>query len=63
MGDSMYVIAAARLIPSAPRLRDQLLPLLDNIWGALKDNDHTLARMGPWSQLSTRAAVKAGPDE
>lgn len=40
MGDSMYVIAAARLIPSAARLRDQLLPLLDHIWGALNDNDH-----------------------
>lgn|GEM_PF-2338849 len=43
MGDSMYVIAAARLIPSAQPLRDQLLPLLGNVWGALNDNDHLAA--------------------
>ena len=41
MGDSMYVVAAARLIPSARHLHDRLLPLLDNVWGALNDNDHT----------------------
>jgi len=40
MGDSIYVAAAARLIHSAQPLRDRLLPLLDNVWGALNDNDH-----------------------
>lgn len=40
MGDSIYVMAAARLLPDAESLRECLLPLLDQVWGALNDNDH-----------------------
>lgn len=42
MGDSMFVIAAARLLPGAEPLREQLMPLLDRVWAALHDKDHTL---------------------
>lgn len=40
MGDSIYVMAAARLLPDAESLRERLLPLLDQVWAALNDNDH-----------------------
>lgn len=40
VGDSIYVMAAARLIPDASTYRDQVLPLLDDLWGALNENDH-----------------------
>lgn len=43
VGDSIYVMAAARLNPGASTVRDQVLPLLDNLWGALNDNDHLAA--------------------
>lgn len=40
MGESMYVVSAARLLTCARPMRDRLLTLLDNVWGALNDNDH-----------------------
>lgn len=43
VGDSIYVMAAARLIPGASTFRGQVLPLLDQLWGALNDNDHLAA--------------------
>lgn len=43
VGDSIYVMAAARLIPGASTFRDQALYLLDQLWGALNDNDHLAA--------------------
>lgn len=43
VGDSIYVMAAARLIPAASAFRDEALPLLDHLWGALNDKDHLAA--------------------
>ena len=45
VGDSIYVMAAARLIPGASTVRDQVLPLLDDLWNALNDNDHLAAAL------------------
>lgn len=41
MGDSIYVMAAGRLLPAGRSLADALAPLLEEIWGALNENDHT----------------------
>lgn len=41
VGDSIYVMAAARLLPDASPLRERLLPLLEEVWRALNDSDHT----------------------
>lgn len=43
VGDSIFIMAAARLIPGATTFRDQALPLMDQLWGALNDNDHIAA--------------------
>jgi len=45
MGDSIYVMAASRLLPAGRPLRDRLFPLLDEVWGALNDNDHLAAAL------------------
>ncbi len=57
VGDSIYVMAAARLIPRASTFRDQVLPLLEQLWGALKDNDHwaALLTLSPISGLAGQA--------
>ena len=57
MGESMFVVAAARLLPAAEPFRDRLRPTLDLIWKALNRNDieSALLALSELTGLNARA--------